>query len=334
MWNPFMERMTGLPSGEVLGKHPLELLPFLGESGAYGLIEKALRGEESTALDLPYLVPQTGKTGWCDGDFVPLRDERGEIAGAIVTVRNVTERKRREEELHQLSSRLLQLQDEERRRIARDLHDSTAQILTALSLTVASLQNDKELVRSPRAQKLLDGATKLAQDASNEIRNLSHLLHPPDLDAVGLIAAVEWHCGQIREMTGIHITVECPPDLGRLPRDIEIALFRIVQESLENVRRHSGSLVAGVRLVREHKAIILEIKDQGRGVPPGILADGGQNTAHLGVGLAGMRERVRQLGGHLQIASSDRGTIVTANVPIPEVRSEGGLRQQILAVTS
>ncbi|HKV04626.1 MAG TPA: PAS domain S-box protein [Candidatus Acidoferrales bacterium] len=317
LWNPFMERMTGLASRDVLGKHPLELLPFLGETGAYALIEKALHGEISSSLDIPYSVPETGQAGWCDGDFAPLRNEKGEIAGAIVTVRNVTERKRREDELHQLSSRLLQLQDEERRRIARDLHDSFAQSLLAVNLNLAHLSRSGGKLNQQGRQVLAD-AHKIMKGLAREIRSLSYLLHPPALDELGLTSAIEEYASGFSRRSGIQANVEISPGIGRLPQETEIALFRIIQESLGNIQRHSGSASAKIQLNADRSSLRLEVSDRGRGFSSEHLKDQPAVPGTLGVGVFGMRERMRQLGGRLEISSGSSGTTVTAVLPLRE----------------
>jgi PAS domain S-box-containing protein len=323
MWNPFMERMTGLSSAEVLGKHPLEMLPFLGESGAIGLIERALQGEVCSALDLPYSVPQTGKEGWCDGDFVPLRDEKGEIVGAIVTVRNVTERKRREEELHQLSSRLLQLQDEERRRIARDLHDSVAQGLLAANLNLGELSKSGGTLNK-RGRAALADAHKILKGLAREIRSMSYLLHPPALDELGLRSAIGEYASGFSERTGIRVDVAISAGIGRLPQDVEIAFFRIIQESLGNIQRHSGSGSAKIELKSEASHLALEVSDRGRGFPGGNLTNEPSAANSLGVGVLGMRERMRQLGGKLEIRSDSSGTTVRARLPLRAKAAHAG----------
>lgn len=226
----------------------------------------------------------------------------------------IAERKRVEEALRQLTGRLLSLQDEERRRIARDLHDSTAQTLNGLVLSLAYLQSQGQKPGDHNAPKVLAESIALAEQAATEIRNLSHLLYPPALDQMGLVTAIQWHAARTSEVAGIEVTLEVPADMVRLPREIEVALFRVLQESLENVRRHSGSKVASVRLVRQDDEVLLEIKDQGRGVPAELLTKSDPNVAGLGV--PGMRERVRQLGGGLEIESGAGGTRVRAVVPL------------------
>jgi PAS domain S-box-containing protein len=315
MWNPFMERMTGLSSAEVLGKHPLELLPFLGESGAIGMIERALQGEVCSALDVPYRVLQTGKEGWCDGDFVPLRDDKGEVVGAIVTVRNVTERKRREEQLHQLSARLLQLQDEERRRIARDLHDSVAQGLLAANLNLGELSKSGGTLNR-RGRAVLADTHKILKGMAREIRSISYLLHPPALDELGLSSAIEEYASGFSERTGIRVSVAISARIGRLPQEVETAFFRIIQESLGNIQRHSASTSAKIELKREAAKLVLEVSDRGRGFSGGNLTNEPSAANSLGVGILGMRERMRQLGGKLEILSDNSGTTVKAALPL------------------
>jgi two-component system NarL family sensor kinase len=312
--NKKVEELLGAPAEDLVGKRHFDWVP--GEAGE-SMHERdltALSGKEPTEV-VETIPSRNGHSFECLLVRFPFQDPSGRRLLGGVGV-DVTPQKRAEAALSQLSSRLLRLQDEERRRIARDLHDSTAQLLTALALNLTLLQNEKGISENARARELLADNIKLAEEASNEVRNLSHLLHPPDLDSMGLIAAIAWHSKKLEEMTGIDLTLDLSSGLGRLPQDIEIALFRIVQESLENVRRHSGSPTAKVRLFRQKDNIVLQIKDQGRGVPRAAIADAGQSAAHFGVGLAGMRERVRQLGGRLEIETGAGGTTVTATVPI------------------
>lgn len=168
---------------------------------------------------------------------------------------------------------------------------------------------------SPEAARSLEDAMSLASKAGDEIRNLSHLLHPPELDQVGLVSALRWYAVKFKERSAISVKLTSDPGVGRLPADIESALFRVVQESLNNVQHHSGSLAAEVRIRRENSRLVLEVEDQGRGLPAELLTVNEKSAAKLGVGIAGMRERLRQLGGRLEIDSSLRGTTVRAVVP-------------------
>ena len=226
----------------------------------------------------------------------------------------IAERKRAEDALRQLTGRLLSLQDEERRRIARDLHDSTAQTLNGLVLNLAYLQSQVRKEGDPNnGPKMLAESISLAEQAATEIRNLSHLLYPPALDQMGLMTAIQWHASRTSEVTGIAITLDIPSEIPRLPREIEVALFRVFQESLENVRRHSGSQVADVRLTLNGDGVLLEVKDQGRGMPS---EPAHAESTGVGLGVAGMRERLRQLDGRLEIESGDQGTTVKARVSL------------------
>jgi PAS domain S-box-containing protein len=227
----------------------------------------------------------------------------------------IRERNRIENALRQLTGRLLNLQDEERRRIARDLHDSTAQTLNRLALNLAYIESQSQQAGDSGAPKLLRESMALAEQASKEIRDLSHLLYPPALDEMGLVAAIQWHAARTSEVTGIKVKLDLPAEVPRLPRETEVALFRVLQESLENVRRHSGSPVAEVRLKAQEDNVLLEIIDEGHGAPAGLLNGSGGSVTGLGVGVAGMRERLRQLGGLLEVESGPTGTIVRATVP-------------------
>jgi signal transduction histidine kinase len=224
----------------------------------------------------------------------------------------IAERTQVEESLRLLSARLLRVQDEERQRLARDLHDSTAQGLAALTMNLAVTQERRGDL-DERTRNALEECDALAQRCSKEIRSLAYLLHPPLLEEVGLVAALRWCAEGFAKRSGISVDVDLPPDFGRLPMDVENALFRIVQECLTNVQRHSGSPTARIRLVRNPHWVSLEVRDQGRGMPAGI-ADRRDAVESLGVGLLGMRERVRQLGGLLRIDSTGQGATVRVEI--------------------
>ena len=215
--------------------------------------------------------------------------------------------------LRMLSGRLMQLQDEERRRIARELHDSSGQALAALSMCISMVERDKAKL-TERASRNLSDSARLVRELSQELRTMSHLLHPPLLDEAGLESALRWFVEGFAQRSGIEVSLDLAPEFGRLPKEMEIAVFRIVQESLANVHRHSGSKTAEVRVARVAQKVILEIRDQGRG----LAADGKAASAPTlpGVGIQGMRERVRQLGGNFEIHSSDGQTLVRAEIPL------------------
>jgi len=224
---------------------------------------------------------------------------------------DATARRKSEHTLAQLSGRLLQMQDEERRRIARELHDTTGQNLGALSINLSLLLATAGL--DSRAREMLEESLALTEASVSEIRTMSYLLHPPLLDELGLVSALRVYCDGYAERTGLEIELDLPT-IPRLPQAIEIALFRIVQEGLANIHRHSGSPSATLRLKHFPDRVELEVADHGRGLPPGTL-EGEMTASRIGVGIAGMRERARQLGGRLTIGSSETGT--TLHIVLP-----------------
>lgn len=221
---------------------------------------------------------------------------------------------RASEGLKELSARLLRIQDEERRRIARDLHDSAGQTLTALDLDLANLSEEIEK-RAPYLAGKVKTAEALVQQLYSEIRTTSHLLHPPLLDEAGLFSAVQWYVQGLRDRSGLQIQFEMAPDFGRLPHDMEIVVFRLVQESLTNIYRHADSETATIRIKKDRHAVVVEVRDGGKGMPPDKLA--AIQSGGSGVGIRGMRERLRQFAGELKVDSGESGTIVFATIPIP-----------------
>jgi len=231
----------------------------------------------------------------------------------LSSLRDITERKKAEENLCALSGRILQMQDHERRRIARDLHDSVGQILTALKMNLVPLQ-----VRlgkgHPEFAKPVTESIGLVDELISEIRTLSHLLHPPLLDEVGLAAALHWYVESFAKRSKIKVDLDYPPNYGRLPREVETALFRIVQECLTNIHRHSGSQTASIRFRQSSREITCEVRDEGKGMAPEQAASPVLPSV-VGIGLRGMQERVRQLCGSLRIDSNGHGTTIIATLP-------------------
>jgi PAS domain S-box-containing protein len=216
--------------------------------------------------------------------------------------------------VRELSARLLQIQDEERRRIARELHDSVGQMLAAVSMNMAQVHHEAAAL-GPDARKALEDNTALLEQLSGEIRTISHLLHPPLLDEVGLQSALQWYIDGFSERSKIKVDLELPDHFGRLPRNLEITLFRVVQECLTNIHRHSGSSTAAIRVARSQNEVRLEVRDAGKGLPAG--AQTSLSSGKLsGVGLRGMHERLRQMGGQLDVQSNGNGTLVLATLPI------------------
>ena len=216
--------------------------------------------------------------------------------------------------LQTLSRRLLRIQDEERRRVARDLHDSTGQILTALKISVALLQ--RKLDKDEQTRQELSAVARLADEALQEIRTTSFLLHPPMLDEVGFHSAAQWYVEGFAERSGLKVRMDLAPELERLPDTIETALFRVLQESLTNVHRHSGTSEVDVHFRRDAQVVTLEVRDYGRGIPGELLSRLGNPTRHSGVGLAGMRERLNELKGDLEVETASPGTRLRAVVPL------------------
>jgi signal transduction histidine kinase len=217
--------------------------------------------------------------------------------------------------LRRLSSRLLHVQDEERRRIARELHDSLGQYLTATKINLDLLaQSDHLSDRLKEAQELLERAI-------SDTRTLSHLLHPPLLDEAGLASAATWYVEGFGQRSGIKVSLEMPADLQRLPVQIETALFRILQEALTNVHRHARSPAVDIRLGVEKSTVRLSIRDYGKGIPQTVLERFGKNGTNVGVGLAGIRERIKELGGTLKIDSSHSGTLLNILIPITDAEA-------------
>jgi signal transduction histidine kinase len=224
--------------------------------------------------------------------------------------------------LGRLSARLLQMQDEERRRIARELHDSIGQMLAALSMNLSGVRADVD--RLTKTAAALSDSEDLVQEMSKEVRTISHLLHPPLLDEAGLSSALRWYVDGFAQRSKIRVDLDCPNDFGRLPREMETAVFRLVQECLTNIHRHSGSATARIRLHHSDHEVIVEVEDKGKGIPTEKLEQM-EATGIPGVGITGMRERVRQLGGKLEIGSSGTGTKIVARLPISETSSKEDL---------
>lgn len=250
----------------------------------------------------------------------PLHTEDGLLVSSAI--RDITQRKQAEENLRELSARLLQLQDEERRRIARELHDSTGQLLAALNMSLMPLQENEHRLE-PEARKAINESLRIVSELTSEVRTMSHLLHPPLLDEAGLSSAIRWYVEGFSERSKIRVMLRIPDDIGRLPRELETAAFRIIQECLTNVHRHAASPSVSIRISRVSDEVQIEVRDEGKGISPAKRAEL-DLPGKAGVGLRGMKERVRQLGGTLEISSrQDRsGTVVTACLRIQKGRTQ------------
>jgi signal transduction histidine kinase len=226
------------------------------------------------------------------------------------------------ERLRELSGRLLNIQDEERRRIARELHDGVGQLLAGVSMNLSIVGREKASFTS-EGQQSLEQTVLLIEQAAKEIRTMSHLLHPPLLDEVGLDSALRWYIDGFAERSKIEMSTQLAPEFSHgLPRDLALSVFRIIQESLTNIHRHSGSRSAHVRIDRSPHEITLEVSDTGRGIPAAVQAkiSSGQSS---GVGLRGMRERIRQFNGQLDIHSNQDGTRILVLLPVRNATERG-----------
>ena len=323
-------------------------------------IQQVFTTREIVRDETPYTSP-TGVTGYYEYIFSPVIDEVGNVEVVAGSTRDITERKRTEQalresderyrmladaletqvqfrtqelrrrneeilsqsiQIRELARQLLQAQDEERRHIARELHDSAGQTLVVLSLQLAQLMEDARKA-APQLAKAAEDTEHTAQQLLREIRTASYLLHPPLLEESGLSAAVEWYVRGLAERSGIDITFDIADDFERCDHDIELIVFRLIQESLTNVHRHSGSKCGQVRIARRGENIAVEVQDQGTGMSPDRLSE--VQSQGFGVGIRGMRERARQFHGELSIESNSSGTKVS--VTIPARRSTDPTRQ-------
>jgi anti-sigma regulatory factor (Ser/Thr protein kinase) len=264
----------------------------------------------------------------------PLSTQSTQLAIANAQLESVV--LQRTAELQTLSQRLLKVQDEERRKLSRDLHDSTGQTLAALKMAVACLH--EECKQYPSAMLLASQVAGMADLAIEEIRTMSYLLHPPLLDEVGFACAAEWYVEGFAKRTGVKVKLDLASSPERLPGGIEIALFRVLQEGLTNVHRHSGASEVMVSFQYQLRTIILEIRDNGRGIPAERLDRLRKTSAETGVGLAGMRERMNELNGKVEMESDGHGTTMRAMVPLSAISAAGqfgdGRQMTVLSIPS
>lgn len=300
--------------------------------------ELELAAKEGRFADEGWRVKKDGSSFWASVTITAVRDEQGELLGFSKVTRDLTERKLNEEriqdlnqelrvrvsqlaesqrvvelrtlELQRLSSQLLRVQDSERQRLARELHDELGQQLSGLSMILGTIENAGN---NPKISQ----AAKVAEAALKTVRNLSYLLHPPLLDEVGLTAALDWYVRGLAKRSGLEVSLSMnPTSFPRLHRDIEITIFRIVQESLTNAYRHSETKSARVDVEKQADTVMVIVRDYGKGLPPEMFEADRMTPRLFGVGLSGMRERVRQFGGELLISREEPGTKVEARIPL------------------
>jgi signal transduction histidine kinase len=288
---------------------------YLRIPGQFALIQNSARSIGALAfLFASVVIVALGEARRRDNER--LRNTQGELE-ARVQERTV-ELDTANQHLRMVSARLLHLQDEERRRIARGLHDSIGQMLAALSMNLAGVRAGIDRLMSTTSAVI--DSENLVQQMSTEVRTISHLLHPPLLDEAGLPSALRWYCDGFSQRSKIDVDLDCPTDFGRLPRDAETAIFRLVQECLTNIHRHSGSATARIHLRHDRDKVVVSVEDNGKGIPMEKL-DEMSLPGTAGVGLTGMRERVRQLGGTLAIDSNNHGTKIAARIPVVEMET-------------
>jgi PAS domain S-box-containing protein len=239
----------------------------------------------------------------------------GNLAQLNGVMTDITDEKRVEEAARQLSSELLRLQDQERKKISRELHDSLGQYLTGLKINLGILDSANGKLEEG-LRKVVGECVSLVTTCMNEVRDVSSLLHPPMLEELGLASAIRWHADDFSRRSGLKFHLECPEVMDRLSPEVQLAMFRIVQECLTNVYKHAQTDSATVRLRQDQCAVVLEVEDQGVGITSERLK--GFESAHStkGLGLRGMRERIRELGGKFEITSDGKGTIIRASIPI------------------
>jgi len=309
-WNKAAEEMLGWTAGEMIGQTGERLVPEELRQAAQAVHNRVWKGDRVAPVETIRRI--------CNGALIevvltafPLRDAGSKVVGICTVLRDETDLKRAQRRLQRLSRRLLEAQDEERRRLARELHDSAAQTVIALAMNLARLARPDEFRGAATRDTVLQTCLDLAAAATRELRTTVYVLHPPLLDARGLGPALEWFRGGFQDRSGIAVALEIDPDLQRLSARVELALFRVAQESLSNVHRHSGSATATLRLSREGRDWVLQVQDAGHGVAPGAGFE-------EGIGISGMRERMAELGGTFDLQSTAAGTTVTARLPITQ----------------
>jgi PAS domain S-box-containing protein len=332
-WSESMARINGLQSGALSGSFEvfLERIDEGSRERVRQAIRQAFEGDGKYHVEYP-VTKYDGGAAWMEARGQVTFDSSHVPVSMMGVCRDISERKlteaalreaheqlemrvkertaeldRAQERLRTLSGRLLRMQDDERRRLARELHDTAGQLLVALNLTLVPVE-EALAKRDPELAKQVTTGLGFVDELSRDLRTMSHLLHPPLLDEAGLHSAVRWYVEGFAERSKIEVDLHLDPKVGRLPAEFETAIFRIVQECLTNIHRHSGSKFASISITRHGDEIKLEIIDRGKGMPTPI--------SRGGVGIQGMRERVRQLGGELEIESGTVGTRVTAKLVV------------------
>lgn len=321
-WNPGAERIKGYSASEIIGKHfsCFYRQEDVGRGWPQTLL--ALAAEGGRVEDEGWRVRKNGSKFWAYVVITAMKDDQGKLLGFGKVTRDLTERmltqerlkksqsraEESEKSLRELSLHVLRTQDEERKNIGREMHDSLGQSLSIIKMKLDFMR--------PESRELAE-CSNLLDDCLREVRTISYLLYPPMLEEIGLKAAIPWYLEGFSKRSGITTTFSIQDDLARLSPLAELALFRVLQEALTNVKRHSGSAGADIRIFKTEGSVVMEIADHGKGLPADLrdspVIDA--NVLH-GVGLRGMSERLRQLGGTFTIFSGDSGTTIRATLPL------------------
>ncbi|MBV8514703.1 MAG: PAS domain S-box protein, partial [Acidobacteria bacterium] len=329
-WNIGAQRIKGYKPSEIIGHHFSRFYPEEDIRNGKPAWELEVAIREGRFEDEGWRLRKDGSKFWANVIITPLRDSSGEVLGFTKVTRDFTDRmtaekslqasqrklKESEKSLRDLSLHLLRIQDEERRRIGREIHDSLGQYLSVLKMKLDSMSGTQ--ITPPE----LNECASLADECVKEVRTISYLLYPPLLDERGLTSAIPWYLEGFSKRSGIKTTFHASKDFVRLSRDSELVLFRVLQESLTNVQRHSGSESADICISHTDRTMTMRIRDRGKGVPIEVLEESGCDwMGSPGVGLRGMSERLRQLGGTLKISSNESGTEILATLPLQELGS-------------
>lgn len=329
-WNIGAERIKGYKAQEILGQHFSVFYPPDEVTAGKPAKDLEIAAREGRQENEGWRIRRDGTKFFANLIITAVKGSDGRLIGFGKVTRDITERMlaqkaleesqqklhESEKALRQLSVHLLRTQDQERQRIGRELHDSLGQYLSALKMKLDSIAFLQEDSPGATAAEVAE-CSELADTCIKEVRTISYLLYPPFLEERGLGAATRWYLEGFQKRSGIEVRYTAPEEFERISRDTELVLFRVLQESLTNVHRHSGSSTADITLTREGDSVTMEVLDRGKGLPPEVLHDASSDwMGARGVGLRGMRERVRQVGGKLEISSNGDGTKLRVTVPV------------------
>jgi PAS domain S-box-containing protein len=314
-WNPGAERLFGYTAEEAIGKPITMIIPADRLNEEPTILERLRKGERVDHFET-VRKRKNGTLVNISLTISPVKDDLGRVIGVSKVARDITERKEADDarKVAEVAAKLLQVQDDERRRIARELHDGVGQLLAAIGMNVSQVFREKERLSGPAARCVTENMSLIDQ-ASSEIRTVSYLLHPPMLDEMGISSALAWFVEGFSQRSKVTVRLQVAPDLGRLPQDYELALFRVVQECLTNIHRHSGSSTANVKLSRTAEEIKLEVEDRGKGIDQATITKLASGES-VGVGMRGMQERIKILRGRIIVGSDKRGTSISITLPI------------------